>query len=188
VLLAAAALAACAPQSEPRTAFDFREDGIAREGVLTRCSQDRDAALTDEECANARRAAAAIALEGVRARTSDLERAADAKPLALRQRDARRIASEHDAATALATAEAAYEARLRNSTGESGLAARGPVMQPMRESVVVDVYGEAGDPLGRRSLEIAAAEPPANDLLIQSPELELADLEIVPQPLRTAPE
>src|SRR5687768_9162460 len=63
VLLAATAFAACAPEPGPRTTFDFMEDGIAREGVLTRCNQNREATLQDVECANARRAAAAIAIE-----------------------------------------------------------------------------------------------------------------------------
>ncbi len=47
-----------------------------------------------------------------------------------------------------------------------------------------DVYADGSDPLGRRSLEVAAAEPPANDFSIQSPELELAELAIVPRPFR----
>jgi len=61
--LLAAVLAACAPKPESRSVIDFMEDGFARDGVLTRCDQDRDATSTDEECANARRAAAAVALQ-----------------------------------------------------------------------------------------------------------------------------
>ena len=199
-LLVAAAVAACAPpQPGPRTSFDFMEDGIAREGVLTRCNQDRDATLTDEECANARRAAAAVALEAERAREPELARESEAKLLALRQREARRAASEQDtAAAALAVAEAAYEARWRNSPGnrsadDSASSAPvaafgvpvGPVMPSMTESSLFDVYADGSDPLGRRSLEVSAAEPPANDLSIQSPDLELAELAIVPRPFRT---
>ena len=174
------------------------EDGIAREGVLTRCNQNRDATLTDEECANARRAAAAVALEAERAREPELARESEAKLLALRQREARRAASEQDtAAAALAAAEAAYEARWRNSPGnrsadDSASSAPvaafgvpvGPVMPSMTESSLFDVYADGSDPLGRRSLEVAAAEPPANDLSIQSPDLELAELAIVPRPFR----
>jgi hypothetical protein len=198
-LLVAAAIAACAPpQPGPRSSFFFMEDGIAREGVLTRCNQNRDATLTDEECANARRAAAAIALEAERAREPELARESEAKLLALRQREARRAASEQDtAAAALADAEAAYEARWRNSPGNrSGddpassapVAAfgvpLGPVMPSMTESSLFDVYAAGSDPLGRRSLEVAAAEPPANDFSIPSPDLELAELAIVPRPFR----
>ena len=63
-LLFAALMAACAPsQPEPRSVLDFMEDGLARDGALTRCNQDRDATLTDVECANARRAAATLAIE-----------------------------------------------------------------------------------------------------------------------------
>ena len=175
------------------------EDGIAREGVLTRCNQNRDATLTDEECANARRAAAAVALEAERAREPELARESEAKLLALRQREARRAASEQDAAAAaLAAAEAAYEARWRNSSGNHSaddpassapVAAFGvpvgAVMPSMTESSLFDVYADGSDPLGRRSLEVSAAEPPANDLSIQSPDLELAELAIVPRPFRT---
>src|SRR5687768_474466 len=78
-LLMAAGLAACAPQPEPRTVSLFMEDGLARDGVLARCNQDRDATSTDVECANARRAAAAVALEAERGREPNLERAPDVK-------------------------------------------------------------------------------------------------------------
>jgi hypothetical protein len=85
--LLAAVLVACAPKSEPRTVFDFMDDGFAREGVLTRCSQNRDETLNDVECNNARRAAATIALEGERARAPALERQSEAKMVAMRERE-----------------------------------------------------------------------------------------------------
>jgi hypothetical protein len=75
----AAGLAACAPQPEPRTVSEFMEDGLARDGVLARCNQDREATLTDAECANARRAAAAVALEAERGREPKLERESEVK-------------------------------------------------------------------------------------------------------------
>jgi hypothetical protein len=75
----AAGLAACAPQPEPRTALEFMEDGLARDGVLARCNQDREATLADAECANARRAAAAVALEAERGREPELERESEVK-------------------------------------------------------------------------------------------------------------
>ena len=161
----AAGLAACAPQPEPRTAYDFMEDGLARDGVLARCNQDRDATLTDEECANARRAAAAVALEAERAREPALERASEAKLAALRQRDGR------------ATGETAVDA----SVPAFG-APVGAVMPSM--SPAFDVYADGTEPLGRRTLAVENVEPPANEFEIQ-PELELTtELAIVPRPFR----
>ena len=84
--LLAAVLAACAPKAEPRTVQDFMDDGFAREGVLTRCNQNREETLNDAECSNARRAAATIALEAERARAPQLEQQSEAKLLALRGR------------------------------------------------------------------------------------------------------
>jgi hypothetical protein len=165
-LLMAAALAACAPQPEPRTAYDFMEDGLARDGVLTRCNQNRDATLTDEECANARRAAAAVALEAERAREPALERASEAKLVALRQRDAREAPAEQAVADADVPAFGAPV---------------GAVMPSM--SSAFDVYADGTDPLGRRAFEVENVEPPTNELRIQ-PELELPELAIVPRPFR----
>lgn len=173
------------------------DDGLAREGVLTRCNQNRDATLTDEECANARRAASAVALEAERARASELERESEAKLLALRQREARRVDAEQSAAAAArAAAEAAYEASWRDPAGPRAAGAAdasaapafgspmGPVMPSMTESSLFDVYADGTDPLKRRNLEVAAAEPPANELKIETPKLELAELAIVPRPFR----
>jgi hypothetical protein len=84
--LLAVVLAACAPKSEPRTVIDFMDDGFAREGVLTRCNQNREETLNDTECNNARRAAATLALEAERARAPALEQQSEAKLLALRGR------------------------------------------------------------------------------------------------------
>jgi hypothetical protein len=199
VLLAATTFAACAPEPGPRTTFDFMEDGIAREGVLTRCNQNREATLQDVECANARRAAAAIAIEAERARESALARESEAKLLALRQREARRTAIEREAAAAArAAAEAAYEARWRNPAGDRGdddgvtAAASvpafgvpvGSVLPSMTESTLFDVYADGAAALGRHSVEVAPAEPPTNDFEIQSLEIALAELAIVPRPFR----
>jgi hypothetical protein len=197
-LLATAALAACVPEPGPRTAFDFMEDGSARDGVLTRCNRDRDATLADEECANARRAAAAIALEAERAREADLTRESEAKLLAMRDGEARRSAAEEGAETAaLAAAEAAYEARWRNSNATldaNGRAAAapapafgaplGPVMPSMTDSALFDVFAEGADPLGRRTLEVEAAVAPSNEFEIPSLELALNDLAVIPRPFR----
>jgi hypothetical protein len=86
--LLAAVLVACAPKSEPRTVSDFMDDGFARDGVLTRCNQNREETLNDVECNNARRAAATIALEAERERAPALERQSEAKMLAMRERQA----------------------------------------------------------------------------------------------------
>jgi hypothetical protein len=193
-LLIAAALAACAPQPEPRTILDFMDDGLAREGVLTRCNQNRDATSADEECANARRAAAALALEAERARAPGLEQESENKLIAVRESQARATAAEQEAAAAVrAAAEAAYEARWRDPSGprlSGGAPASaapsfgapvGAVMPSMSESTLFDVYAEGTDPLGRRSLEIAAVEPPVNDVPLLKPEIELAG---VPPPFR----
>jgi hypothetical protein len=173
--LLAAVLVACAPQPEPRTVIDFMEDGFAREGVLTRCNQNRDETSTDEECANARRAAAALALEAERARAPGLEQQSEAKLVALREREDRQAAAEQGAiAAANAAAEAAYEAQFRAPGAPVG-SSRSPSF---------DVYADGSDPLGRRSLEVAAAEPPPNELVIAQPRLEVTDLTVVPRPFR----
>jgi hypothetical protein len=87
--LLAAVLVACAPKPEPRTVLDFMDDGLARDGVLTRCNQqNREETLNDEECVNARRAAATLALEAERARAPALEQQSEAKMVALREREA----------------------------------------------------------------------------------------------------
>ena len=167
VLLTAAVLAACAPQPEPRTAFEFMEDGLARDGVLTRCNQDRDATLTDEECANARRASTVLALEAERGREAELESASEAKLLALRARE-RQAQGEQIVA---ADSAPAFGAPL------------GSVMPSMSQAF--DVYADGAEPLGRRTLEVEAAQPPVNTLEIASPQLALTDLAIVPRPFRS---
>ena len=114
------------------------DDGLARDGVLTRCNQNREETLTDEECVNARRAAATLALQAERGRAAELEQ----RP------EARRVAS----------------------------------LSPS-----FDVYAEGANPLGRRKLEIEAAEPPPNDLVIASPQLGITELAVVPRPFSEGP-
>jgi hypothetical protein len=195
-LLIAAALVACAPEPAPRTVLDFMEDGYAREGVLTRCNRNRDETLSNEECANARRAAAAVAIQAERARAAELEQESEAKLLALREQEARRAAAEQDAAAAARiAAEMAYEARWNDPTGprlagsESNAAPAfgtpvGAVMPSMSDSLAFDVYAEGNEPLGRPSLEVAAVEPPSNELVIAAPRIEIADLAVIPRPFR----
>jgi hypothetical protein len=142
------------------------EDGFARDGVLARCTEDGDAALTDEECANARRAAAAVALEADRrGRQAELERESEVKLLAMRERESRPPGEQ------VVGSAPAFGSPV------------GAVM-PTMQSASFDVYADGAEPLGRRSLEIEAAQPPANTIEIDSPELVLTDLAI-PRPFVT---
>ena len=196
-LLLAAALAACSPEPEPRSIIDFMDDGLAREGVLIRCNRNREETLTDEECANARRAATVVALRAERERAPALEQESEAKLLALREREALRAAAEQDAkAAAQAAANAAYEAHWRDPAGprsNGGSSSPAPafgapvgtVMPSMSNAQAFAVYAEATEPLGRISFEVAAAEPPSNDFVIDSPRLEMTDLAVIPRPFRT---
>jgi hypothetical protein len=193
-LLLAVVVTACAPAPEPRTALDFMEDGLAREGVLARCNRDRDRTLDDEECANARRAAVAVAIEAERARAGTLERQSERKLAALREAQAREAAAAREGAAAQrAAAEAAYEAQWPNSnrppataatSGASFGAPLGAVLPSMSESTLFEVYPEGTDPLGRPGLELEAAEPPANEVEIVAPQIELADVAAIPRPFR----
>lgn len=191
--------AACAPQPEPRSVLDFMEDGLARDGVLTRCSRDRAAAANDRECINARRAAAMIAIEAERTRAAELEKASEAARLALREREARRAALEQEQAEAArAAAEAAYEAIWQDPDGPRPAgntepppaavfgAPLGPVLPSIAGSETFDVYANRSDKLAPPALEVAV-EPPMNDLVI-SPRIDMADLTAVPRPFRTAAE
>jgi len=164
--LLAALLGACSPQPEPRSVTDFMDDGFARDGVLTRCNRDRDATLADEECANARRAAAARALEAERARAPALEQESEAKLLALREREARPDAT---------------------SSGPAFGSPVGSVLPSMARAPAFDVYADgSSDALGRPGLEIEQAAPPANELVIETPRLETTDLTVVPRPFPDA--
>jgi hypothetical protein len=117
VLLAGLVAGCTPPEPEPRTFFDFMDDGLAREGVLTRCNQNRAATLDDVECINARRAAAVVALEQERSRAVDFERESERKLVALRERAEREAqAAVRAAAAAQAAAAAAYEARWRGAS------------------------------------------------------------------------
>jgi hypothetical protein len=157
-------VAACAPQPESRSVLDFMEDGLARDGVLTRCNRNRDETLADVECANARRAEATLAIEAERARAGDLERESERKLAAVRDRQ-----GPDAGAAGSASGAPVFGASV------------GRVMPSMAE---LEVYAEA-QPLGRHNIEVAAAEPPANDIEAFTPEIELADVAIIPRPFRT---
>jgi hypothetical protein len=111
ILTLVLAVGACV-KPEPRRFEEFMDDSIAREGTLARCNQNREDTARDIECANARRAAAAIALVKERERRVELERESERKLARLRSEIERRDRAKSQAmAAALAAAEAAYEAQ-----------------------------------------------------------------------------
>lgn len=165
--LLAVVLAACAPKSEPRTVLDFMDDGFAREGVLTRCNQNREEALNDEECINARRAAATIALEAERARAPELEQRSEAKLVALRDRHSQSEAESAD--STLAGAAPAFGSPV------------GSILPSMAHEESLDAP-QGNELFGPRAIEIEA-EPPSNDLVI-APPIDVPELAVVPRPFR----
>lgn len=118
VVFLTAFTAACDWQA-PRTFNDFMEDPIARDGTIARCNQDRDAFVNDPECANARRAAAAVAVREERERNEALTAESERKLLELRldlerAEEAARLAAEE----AAAKTRAEYEAQWRDDDAE----------------------------------------------------------------------
>lgn len=145
------------------------EDGLAREGVLALCNRDRDGTIDDVECANARRAAAALAIDAERAREGTLERQSERKLAALREAQARESAGPAEGAA---------------GSGATFGSPIGAVMPSMTESSLFEVYAAGTEPLGRPSLEVATAEPPANEIEIVAPQIELAEVAVIPRPFR----
>jgi hypothetical protein len=171
VTLALAGIVAGCERPPPRTFEEFMEDGYAREGVLTRCNHDRAATLDNAECANARRAAAAIAVRDERARQTELDAQSARKLLAMRDRAERDQRAEQQAADAAKAAEeAAYEARWHGSNGAP-----------------VDVAAQSTD--GDRSapprpaLTLPQPQPPENNAAITPQKIELDRAATAPQPL-----
>ena len=151
-----AALGTACVKPEPRRFEVFMEDSIAREGTLARCNQRPEESAGDIECAYARRAAAAIALEQERARRKELEQESERKLAALRAEIARRDRAKQEAmAAALAAAEAAYEAQWADSEGwpDDALAADAPA---------AEFGAPIGTPLG------AEVDPAQIDTLLES--------------------
>src|SRR5262245_34565109 len=123
VLTFTAWVAACQQPARPRSYEFFMEDGLAREGVLARCNQDRTASVDDEECENARRAAATIGASGERERSENYEKQSSRKLEELRDRAARRQQAEEQAAAAAKAAEKeAYEAQWHDKDSQIGRA------------------------------------------------------------------
>jgi hypothetical protein len=197
-VLFAAWLAACsAPLPPPRTYLDFMEDGLAREGVLARCSRDGDTTVNDAECAAARRAAAAIAVEHERAQSAELERESQRKLLAMRARADRADEVRAEAAAAAReAAERAYEGRWPEEAPEGGASAEqqgdapafgapiGPVLPSISESSPFEVY--SGTPVAP-GIAPQRPEPPSNEVAITAPDVGLAGLTAVPRPLKVEP-
>jgi hypothetical protein len=197
-LLVAVVVVGCEAPPSPRSIEDFMEDGLAREGVLARCNTDRVATAGDVECTNARRAAVIVAAESEGERLQALELESQRKLVAMRDRSARQAQAEQEAAAAAkAAAEAAYDAQWRNAGG----AARGPAanqgaqapafgaplgskMPSMSESRPVDEFApqSLSEVPALPELELAAAEPPPND--IAPPQLEIERNAIIPRPFR----
>jgi hypothetical protein len=152
------ALLSCAPvglclllvacdEPVPRTFADFMEDSIARDGTLARCNANPEGTLHDLECAQARRAAASIALREEREKRAALELESQRKIDDLKQEmlERERIATEVALAAARAEREA-YEAMWR---------ARGAV--PDEVFGPEDVAGSSADLPGREASPATAS-------------------------------
>jgi hypothetical protein len=186
LLTVAVWLVACDKPTKPRTFEFFMEDGLAREGVLARCNQDRRATAGDAECDNARRAAATLAAAGDKERSATLEKESERKLSALRDRQVRQQQVEQDAAVAAkASADAAYEAQWRekNAPSDAAGAADGPGRISDADDRVVERESLSQLP-ARPELKLAAATPPPSDIKPQKPEIEHAA--IIPRPFRAA--
>jgi hypothetical protein len=165
---------ACEQPKRPRPYEFFMEDGLAREGVLARCNQDRSASVDDQECANARRAAAALGANGERERAQNYERESERKLTAMRDRAAREQQAQEQAAAAAKAAEHdAYEAQWREKNA--------PAAGPTSDASGRDSERESLSQLpARPELKVAAIEPPHEDVKPQKPEIEQAA--IIPRP------
>jgi hypothetical protein len=164
-MVLAGLVAACqgSPQPGGRTFYDFKEDSVARDGVLSRCDKAPETSANDLECIAARRAAAAVALEQERARTEGLERESERKLVALRDRSARQEQGEQVATTPGAPA---YGAPL------------GGVLPSMSNSASADPY-DVHFP-GRPSFELGHIEPPSSQIEIVQPTLKPEDVAVHP--------
>jgi hypothetical protein len=120
-------LTACG-KTPPRSFANFMEDRIAMDGTIAYCNENREDTKNDIECANARRASAAIALRAERERREAYERESERKLADLRQEMVERERIVRETALAAARAEReAYELMWR------GNAPVGPVAAPPRD-------------------------------------------------------
>jgi hypothetical protein len=183
VLAVTAWFAACEQPARPRSYEFFMEDGLAREGVLARCNQDRKASVDDQECDNARRAAATIGATGERERTQNYERESSRKLEELRDRAARKQQADEQAAAAAKAAEKdAYDAQWRDKNG-AGAGASASGADPISDAGNGTDERESLSQLpARPELKIAAIDPPKADIEPQKPEIEHAA--VIPRPFR----
>lgn len=178
VLTITAWFAACQQPAKPRSYEFFMEDGLAREGVLARCNQDRKASGDDQECENARRAAAAIGATGESERSQNYERESSRKLEELRDRAGRRQQADEQAAAAAKAAEKdAYDAQWRDKNAAPSASGEGPISDngaDQRESL--------SQLPARPELKLAAIEPPKADVQAEKPEIE--HTAVIPRPFR----
>lgn len=133
-------LTAC-DDPQPISFSVFMDDPIARDGTLARCNEDREATVADIECANARRAAAAIALREERARREALELESERKLAELRaQVEHERAAAREAQLLAEAAARAAYDAQWE-LRGAAPVAIDGQPISSEQEGLAIGVDG-----------------------------------------------
>jgi hypothetical protein len=175
-LIAAVLAVACEQEAaRPRSVEYFKEDGLAREGALAHCNQDRDATATDVECTHARRAEAAMAAEEDQARSGALAVESERKLTAMRDRSARAEQAEHDAAlSAQAAADAAYEAQWRDSKAQGS---------SKRDDTDYTVQSLSQVPT-RPELELAAVAPPKGEIV--APRVEIEHNAVIPRPFHNS--
>lgn len=102
------------------------DDRIAMDGTIAYCNENPEETINNIECANARRAAAAIALRQERERHEAFEIESERKLEALREEMAVREQIVREAAVAAARAEIeAYESMWAEESADPGAA--GPI-------------------------------------------------------------
>ena len=175
ILIVAVLAVACEQEAaRPRSFEYFKEDVLAREGALARCSLETDTTESDVECENARRAASAVGAEIEQARSQGLAAESERKLTAMRARSDRVEQAEQDAALAAkAAAEAAYEAQWRDPKAA-------PVGQ-LRDDAAYNVESLSQVPT-RPELELAAVMPPKSEIL--RPQIEIEQNAVIPRPFR----
>jgi hypothetical protein len=197
-VLIAFALGSGCDEVKPRSFEDFMEDGLAREGVLARCKQDRDASADDVECTNARRAAIVVAAEAERVRSRGLEQESERKLEMMRDRVARAEQAAREAQLAAeAAANAAYEAQWRDGTKPAPSDSPAPKDVPAFGAPLAAPERPSGPPPGiyedtvsatqkRPSLQVDPGAPPASEIVIDRPQVEIAEATAIPRPFRDA--